>query len=117
MIGPIGMSEEKDEAQMAREQAMVDAGHHHGGAEEVEGIIPQMKAQPGMPVRQAVERRKNRVREIMHTLPHAAQVAIRESLDQNDETMVMSYNSGRRAGDRGNDFPGSDYDTAQYPKV
>jgi phospholipid/cholesterol/gamma-HCH transport system ATP-binding protein len=85
----------------------------------VEGIIPQMKAQPGMPVRQAVQRRKNRVREIMHTLPHAAQAAIRESLDQNDETMVMSYNSGQQlgAGDQGNDFPGSDYDTMQYPKV
>ena len=77
-----------------------------------------MKAQPGMPVRQAVERRKNRVREIMHTLPHAAQAAIRESLDQNDETMVMSYNSGQAgSGDQGNDFPGSDYDTMQYPKV
>ncbi|PXX54707.1 hypothetical protein DFR70_1231, partial [Nocardia tenerifensis] len=83
MQGPIGMSEEKDEAQMAREQAMFDAGHHHGGAEEVEGIIPQMEAQPGMPVRQAVLRRKERVREIMHTLPHAAQAAIRDSLDRN----------------------------------
>ncbi|WP_194836664.1 ABC transporter ATP-binding protein [Nocardia sp. XZ_19_369] len=84
MQGPIGMSEEKDEAQMAREQAMFDAGHHDGGAQEVEGIIPQMQAQPGMPVRQAVLRRKERVREIMHTLPHTAQAAIRESLDRND---------------------------------
>ncbi|MBD0322282.1 MAG: ATP-binding cassette domain-containing protein, partial [Aldersonia sp.] len=48
-IGPIGMSEEKDEAQMAQEQAMVEAGHHHGGAEEIEGIIPQIQATPGMP--------------------------------------------------------------------
>ncbi len=95
MIGPIGMSEEKDEAQMAREQAMVDAGHHHGGAEEIEGIIPQMKAQPGMPVRQAVHRRKQRVREIMHTLPHAAQVAIQQSLDENDDTQVMSYDTAQ----------------------
>ncbi|MGY2093509.1 ABC transporter ATP-binding protein, partial [Nocardia gipuzkoensis] len=60
------------------------AGHHHGGAEEVEGIIPQMRATPGMPVRQGVLRRKERVREIMHTLPRAAQVAIRESLDEDD---------------------------------
>src|SRR5579864_2319945 len=29
-IGPIGMSEEKDEATMAMEQAQVDAGHHGG---------------------------------------------------------------------------------------
>ena len=84
MIGPIGMSEEKDEAQMAQEQAMVDAGHHAGGVEDVEGIVPQMKATPGMPVRQAVGRRQERVRQIMHTLPHSAQVAIQESLDNTD---------------------------------
>ncbi|MBF6150484.1 ABC transporter ATP-binding protein, partial [Nocardia nova] len=47
---------------------------------------------PGMPVRQAVHRRQARVREIMHTLPHAAQVAIRESMTENDDTQVMSYN-------------------------
>lgn len=35
-IGPIGMSEEKDESTMAEEQAMVDAGHHDGGTEEIE---------------------------------------------------------------------------------
>ncbi|MEU7142584.1 ABC transporter ATP-binding protein [Nocardia sp. NPDC046473] len=101
MQGPIGMSEEKDEAQMAREQAMFDGGHHHGGAEEIEGIIPQMQATPGMPVRQAVRRRKERVREIMHTLPHAAQTAIRESLDQNDETQVLAYNNSDQGGYQG----------------
>lgn len=69
MIGPIGMSEEKDEAQMAHEQALVDAGHHAGGVEDVEGIVPQMQATPGMPVRQAVGRRQDRVRQILHTLP------------------------------------------------
>ncbi|MEV5835928.1 ABC transporter ATP-binding protein [Nocardia sp. NPDC052112] len=80
MIGPIGMSEEKDEAQMAHEQALVAAGHHHGGAEEVEGIIAQMQATPGMPERRAVARRQARVREIMHTLTPAAQAAVEESL-------------------------------------
>ncbi|HEY5852485.1 MAG TPA: ABC transporter ATP-binding protein [Aldersonia sp.] len=80
MIGPIGMSEEKDETQMAREQALVDAGHHQGGAEEVEGIIPQMRATPGMPRRQAVDRRRERVREVMHTLPPEAQQAIQDDL-------------------------------------
>src|SRR5580658_9918788 len=48
-IGPIGMSEEKDETTMAEEQAMVDAGHHSGGTEEVEGVPPQIVATPGMP--------------------------------------------------------------------
>ena len=79
MIGPIGMSEEKDEAQMAAEQAMIDAGHHAGGVDNVEGIIPQMKATPGMPVRQAVARRQERVRHILHTLPESARIAIEES--------------------------------------
>ncbi|GGL14283.1 ABC transporter ATP-binding protein [Nocardia jinanensis] len=86
IIGPIGMSEEKDEAQMAREQAMVDAGHHHGGAEEVDGIVPQMRATPGMPLRRAVQRRQERVREIMHTMPHAAQIAIRADFDDQNTT-------------------------------
>ena len=53
-IGPIGMSEEKDESTMAEEQAMVDAGHHDGGVEEIEGVPPQIIATPGMPERQAV---------------------------------------------------------------
>ncbi|MVU80735.1 ATP-binding cassette domain-containing protein [Nocardia sp. ET3-3] len=81
MVGPIGMSEEKDEAQMARERALVEAGHHQGGAEEIEGIIPQMQATPGMPTRQAVARRQARVREILHTLPDAAQSAIMDSFE------------------------------------
>jgi phospholipid/cholesterol/gamma-HCH transport system ATP-binding protein len=80
-LGPIGMSEEKDEAQMAEEQAMVDAGHHDGGVEEIEGVPPQISATPGMPERQAVGRRQARVREIMHTLPPNAQEAIRDDLE------------------------------------
>lgn len=89
MIGPIGMSEEKDEAQMAREQALVEAGHHQGGAEEIEGIIPQMQQTPGMPVRQGAVRRQERVRQIMHTLPHSAQVAIQDSFDSSEDTQVI----------------------------
>jgi phospholipid/cholesterol/gamma-HCH transport system ATP-binding protein len=80
-IGPIGMSEEKDESTMAEEQAMVDAGHHDGGVEEIEGVPPQILATPGMPERQAVGRRQARVREMMHTLPPAAQAAIRDDLE------------------------------------
>jgi phospholipid/cholesterol/gamma-HCH transport system ATP-binding protein len=80
-LGPIGMSEEKDETQMAEEQAMVDAGHHDGGVEEIEGVPPQIQATPGMPERAAVGRRQARVREIMHTLPPNAQEAIRDDLE------------------------------------
>jgi phospholipid/cholesterol/gamma-HCH transport system ATP-binding protein len=80
-LGPIGMSEEKDESQMAEEQALADAGHHDGGVEEIEGVPPQILATPGMPERKAVGRRQARVREIMHTLPPAAQEAIRDDLE------------------------------------
>ncbi|MFE1593628.1 ABC transporter ATP-binding protein [Nocardia sp. NPDC058705] len=111
MIGPIGMSEEKDEAQMAREQALVDAGHHHGGAEEIDGIIPQMKAEPGMPARQAVFRRQARVREIIHTLPHAAQVAIRESLDSTDNDTQVMANYG------GSDQPTETFKTVPHGQI
>lgn len=60
---------------------MVDAGHHDGGVEEIVGVPAQVQAMPGMPERQAVGRRQARVREILHTLPPAAQEAIREDLD------------------------------------
>ncbi len=84
-LGPIGMSEEKDDAQIAQEQAMVDAGHSDGGAEEITGIIPQIRATPGMPERKAVARRRERVREIMHTLPAEAQAAIQVSLEESED--------------------------------
>jgi phospholipid/cholesterol/gamma-HCH transport system ATP-binding protein len=96
-IGPIGMTEEKDEATIAQEQAMVDAGHHHGGTEEIEGIIPQVKATPGLPPRKGVQRRRARVREILHTLPPEAQRAILKSLadEEDDDTQVIpTYPSG-----------------------
>ncbi|MCD2107124.1 ABC transporter ATP-binding protein [Rhodococcus erythropolis] len=80
-IGPIGMSEEKDEAQMSQEQAMIDAGHSDGGTDEdVRGVVPQLQPTPGRPFRTAVTRRQNRVEGIMHTLPAPAQIAISESL-------------------------------------
>jgi phospholipid/cholesterol/gamma-HCH transport system ATP-binding protein len=79
-IGPIGMSEEKDEATMAAEQAHVDAGHHDGGTEDVRGVVPQVTVTPGMPERAGVRRRKDRVMRILHTLPPAAQEGIIESL-------------------------------------
>ncbi|MGH3969454.1 MAG: ABC transporter ATP-binding protein, partial [Mycobacterium sp.] len=79
-IGPIGMSEEKDEATMAEEQAHMEAGHVDGGVEEIEGVPPQITATPGMPERKAVARRQARVRENLHLLSKNAQEAILESL-------------------------------------
>jgi phospholipid/cholesterol/gamma-HCH transport system ATP-binding protein len=81
-IGPIGMSEEKDEATMAEEQAMLNAGQHAGGVEEIEGVPPQVIATPGMPERKAVGRRRARVRDMLHTLPADAQKAIRDDLER-----------------------------------
>ncbi|WFG44526.1 MULTISPECIES: ABC transporter ATP-binding protein [Pseudonocardia] len=76
--GPIGMSEEKDAAQAARE--MEEAG-------ELEGrppMKPQLVASTGMPDRQAVHRRRERVEAMMHELPSSAQEAIREQHADSD---------------------------------
>jgi phospholipid/cholesterol/gamma-HCH transport system ATP-binding protein len=80
-IGPIGMSEEKDQATMDAEAAHAAAGHHDGSAaEDLRGVVPQLQPTPGLPERTAVRRRKDRVMRILNTLPPAAQEAIVESL-------------------------------------
>jgi phospholipid/cholesterol/gamma-HCH transport system ATP-binding protein len=84
--GPIGMSEEKDSAQVAAELAemqaggMQDPGGPKGGGGT--GLVPQIEPSPGMPERAAVQRRKDRVMQILHTLPPAAQDAIIGSLTE-----------------------------------
>ena len=93
-IGPIGMSEEKDAATAAAEQAAIDAGHADGGVDEVEGVPPQIAVTPGMPVRQGVARRQARVREILHTLPPAAQAAILEDLNNNQTLTARTSQPG-----------------------
>ncbi|MEB3070092.1 ABC transporter ATP-binding protein [[Mycobacterium] vasticus] len=101
-IGPIGMSEEKDQATAAAEQAAIDAGHADGGVDEVEGVPPQIVASPGMPERKAVGRRQARVREILHTLPANAQAVIRDELEGTHKFAV-------------HDFPTDDAPTASIP--
>jgi phospholipid/cholesterol/gamma-HCH transport system ATP-binding protein len=91
-IGPIGMSEEKDEATVAAEAAAMEAGQSDGGVEEIEGVPPQIIVTPGMPVRGAVGRRQARVREILHTLPPAAQEVILEDMERTGgQVQVPSY--------------------------
>jgi phospholipid/cholesterol/gamma-HCH transport system ATP-binding protein len=80
-VGPIGMSVEKDDAQMAQEQAMVEAGQNDGGVGEIHGGPPQIQPTPGLPGRKAVKRQRARVHEIMHTLPESALEAIRANLE------------------------------------
>src|SRR5699024_8661379 len=79
-LGPIGMSEEKDDAQMRAEMAEAEAGHNDGspGGDELLGVPPQMQPTPGSPVRQGELRREKRVAEMLDTLPASAQKAIRE---------------------------------------
>jgi phospholipid/cholesterol/gamma-HCH transport system ATP-binding protein len=94
-LGPIGMSEEKDQAQMALEQEQADAGHHDGSTEDVRGVVPQLQPTPGLPERQGVRRRKDRVMRILHTLPLVAQQGIIESLtpEERQHYGVQAHNS------------------------
>ncbi|HWM00980.1 MAG TPA: ABC transporter ATP-binding protein [Actinophytocola sp.] len=73
-VGPIGMSEEKDEATIAAERA---AGFQ--AVDEIRGVPPQLEPTPGLPERQAVRRRKDRVMRILDSLPAAAQTSILSS--------------------------------------
>jgi phospholipid/cholesterol/gamma-HCH transport system ATP-binding protein len=90
-VGPIGMSEEKDQATAAAEEAMVEAGQSDGVTDEVVGVPPQISATPGMPERKGVARRQDRVREIMHDLPSAAQDAIRKSFEDEREYTAEQF--------------------------
>jgi phospholipid/cholesterol/gamma-HCH transport system ATP-binding protein len=54
-------------------------------------VPPQIQATPGMPERQAVARRQARVREMMHTLPPAAQEAIRDDLEGTHKYSVHEF--------------------------
>jgi phospholipid/cholesterol/gamma-HCH transport system ATP-binding protein len=91
------MSEEKDEATMAEEQAHIEAGHHDGGTDEITGVPPQIICTPGMPERKAAARRQARVRENLHKLPQDAQEAILESFEADSSRLAHGYDpaSGR----------------------
>ena len=83
MNGPIGMSEEKDQATMAAEAAAAATPAQGPLLEEVSRHpARRCSARPGVPERKAVGRRQQRVVEMLHTLPPTAQAAIRELLDK-----------------------------------
>jgi phospholipid/cholesterol/gamma-HCH transport system ATP-binding protein len=89
--GPIGMSEEKDAGQVAAELASLSEDEQRApgtgpkGATSGGGVPPQLQPSPGLPERKAAGRRQQRVLELLHTLPSAAQQAIRESLPDGAE--------------------------------
>jgi phospholipid/cholesterol/gamma-HCH transport system ATP-binding protein len=96
--GPIGMSEEKDTEQAARE--MEEAGDLAG----LPPLKPQIEASSGLPERAAVGRREQRVDEMMHTLPESAQKAIREAREERTGGSGNgSGGSGSRGGRHGRD--------------
>src|SRR5690348_4349363 len=74
-VGPIGMSEEKDEATIAMEKAAL-GDETAQGANGTVALMPQLVPSPGLPERQAVQRRTDRVMALLPSLPTAAQRAI-----------------------------------------
>ena len=86
--GPIGMSEEKDQALAAQELAQ-----HASVA--LPPLAAQLEVSQGMPVRQAVQRRRDRVMGMLHTLSEPAQRAILDSLTP-DERERYAQSSGDR---------------------
>jgi phospholipid/cholesterol/gamma-HCH transport system ATP-binding protein len=71
-FGPIGMSEEKDEATLAAEKASSGDGAANG----TPALVPQLVPSPGLPERQAVRRHTDRVMALFPSLPTPAQQAI-----------------------------------------
>jgi phospholipid/cholesterol/gamma-HCH transport system ATP-binding protein len=78
-VGPIGMSEEKDEATLAQELQQAK-GNGGNGQAQTPALVPQLTPTAGLPERQAVSRRMTRVLSMLATLPAPAQEAIRASL-------------------------------------
>jgi len=106
-VGPIGMSEEKDEATLALE--MQRAGSDPNGADaQPPALVPQLTPTPGLPERQAVRRRTGRVLSMLTTLPAPAQQAILASLppDQRDHPV----SPGNAALDAPGELPGKAFD-------
>lgn len=75
--GPIGMSEEKDAATLALERRSAGGSRASGPSPKL--LAPQLEPSPGMPVRQAVQRRRQRVLGMLAQLPEAARTAIMQS--------------------------------------
>jgi phospholipid/cholesterol/gamma-HCH transport system ATP-binding protein len=87
--GPIGMSEEKDVAQVEAEMAALEArggDEHNGvgpkGASGGDAVPPQLTPTEGLPERKAERRRQERVARMLHEFDEHTQEAIRASLPE-----------------------------------
>ncbi|MFJ9342179.1 ABC transporter ATP-binding protein [Streptomyces sp. NPDC101733] len=87
--GPIGMSEEKDEATLAAEIAVA------GPAPTTPRVIvPQLEPSPGLPARQAALRRRERVLGMLDTLPPAARAAIEDTYARGAQAPTLRLPAG-----------------------
>jgi phospholipid/cholesterol/gamma-HCH transport system ATP-binding protein len=85
--GPIGMSEEKDEATHAREARLAESGHSDGSSDdEMMGVVDQLQPSPGLGARAAVGRRMERLGRLLPDLPDATRVAAQKALDTHRRT-------------------------------
>ncbi len=79
---------------------MAAAGISGGGTkDDFTEIIPQVQPNPGMPERKAVGRHRQRVLELLPSLPDNAQRAIRESMAQEDEIRAQAQAHGADVAD------------------
>jgi phospholipid/cholesterol/gamma-HCH transport system ATP-binding protein len=95
-VGPIGMSEEKDQALMAAEQAAAASAGEL--AAEPRSISPQLEPTAGLPTRQAVRRRRDRVMTLLPSLSEPAQRAILDSLPPAERDRYAREARDRAAG-------------------
>src|SRR6516165_12421553 len=95
-FGPIGMSEEKDEATLAQERAL-----ENGDADDLgtPALMPQLVPSPGLPERLAVQRRMDRVMAMLPSLPAAAQQAILSEVGAAGQQSAGPERAGAHAGD------------------
>ncbi|MZD10167.1 ATP-binding cassette domain-containing protein [Streptomyces sp. SID5785] len=77
VVGPIGMSEEKDAVTLAAEASGAGASGSGSAASAPRELVPQLQPSPGLGERAAVARRRERVLRLLPTLPESAQRAIR----------------------------------------
>ena len=87
--GPIGMSEEKD-------QALIDAERQlqHNDDEDVRGLVPQLEPTPGLPVRQGLLRHRARLEREWASLPPHTQRAV--TADREREQRLLATTGGNR---------------------
>jgi phospholipid/cholesterol/gamma-HCH transport system ATP-binding protein len=95
-VGPIGMSEEKDEATLALELQRAN-----GADAELPALVPQLTPTPGLPERRAVRRRMDRVLSMLATLPDPAQEAILASLPPGQPGEAAPAQGGELTGEAG----------------